>query len=575
MQKQRLILASAAALSLMTSSILLADAQAAKDYIKQAQDAVESHDNDTANSKLELAEAELDGVDASTKASLTEQIKSIRATVASATASLDAAKYKRKLDMAMTEAESSVGNQVTWPGAASEVKELFNDPAAQASIPTELAAAKKKFATFEKISSKKLGAAMAEQVANSIKDLDAKWAESKPKFTDPNASPGDKSSAIDDMTRAMDDTRQQIAKLPTDDPNVTKYTTHLDAVGSEFTAIALADKAKDVLARLKENFDSYKDEYDGWQTETAGGPSWQEYTHNQNDKIAAFNAPKSKALVSRSDYFLKNLETNDDYKQVASAADMKAFIDGLKANRDKAAAQLLANAKPLVASAVAAGGEDLSKLKDDVRSAFGEDSPEGKSMMDALQGKMDSTAAAAAGAAGANAEWYKKMSEAASAAWPDISSKFSAEEGFDPSSPGDFKGKTIKITTDNLMGYRFKPGDFAFATTLNGKPVAAKFDPSLAAAIKAVEAKLGRSLGDDDNDGKWEIYAVVTGSTGQMMQKKQAEGDVTLNGEKVGTVTADYADPVTAPIITIVAAKCGPFAGGKGAGIVQMDGSVK
>ena len=69
--------------------------------------------------------------------------------------------------------------------------------------------------------------------------------------------------------------------------------------------------------------------------------------------------------------------------------------------------------------------------------------------------------------------------------------------------------------------------------------------------------------------------ARVTGKTGRMMQKKQAEGDiVSQTGSTVGKYTVDYADPVDAPIIEIVAARCGPLAVGEGVGMAKEDGSV-
>lgn len=570
--KRHHLFAAAAAVTLAASSLAFAEAQAAKDYVKQAQDLAANNDNDGATAKLDLAEAELDGVDPATKDSIAASIKAVRATIGKAAASAHADEYHRKLGQAMDEAEGAIGNAVTWPGAASAVKEIFDNADAQAAVPDEIAAAKKKFATFEKLSNKKLAVIMAAQAQDALKQLDNKWAEEKPKFADPSG--GDKDTAITDMTHAIEDTKRQIAVLPPGSDELKAANDHVDKIGAEFTSIALAGKAKEVTARLKDSFASYHDEYDGWDKETGPGPSWADFKSNQNDTIEAFNAPKSKGLISRTNGFLKDLDTNDDYKEVASAAEMKAFIDGIKSDRDKAYAHMLSSVKPVVDGALAEGGEKLSGLKDDIRLALGEESPEGKAIQDSLQKRIDGATAAAAGADAEKQAWYKKMTDAVAAAWPDISAKFPPEEGFDPNDPASFKGKIVKITTDNLMGLRFKPGDFEFATTLNGLPIACHFDPALKAAIAAVEAKLGRHLQDSDDDGKWTIYAVVTGAKGRLMQSKQAEGDVKVDGEKVGTVTTDYADPVDAPILTIVAAKCGPFAGGKDAGIIQCDGTM-
>jgi len=46
--------------------------------------------------------------------------------------------------------------------------------------------------------------------------------------------------------------------------------------------------------------------------------------------------------------------------------------------------------------------------------------------------------------------------------------EFGTGSGFDPDNAAAFKGKLIRFETDNLMGWRIKPGDFAFAATIDG-----------------------------------------------------------------------------------------------------------
>ena len=70
------------------------------------------------------------------------------------------------------------------------------------------------------------------------------------------------------------------------------------------------------------------------------------------------------------------------------------------------------------------------------------------------------------------------------------------------------KGNLIKFETDTLMGWRFRPGDFPFATTIEGQAIAGRYDPMVASAVKRIEERLGRSLGDDDNDGRWTVIGL-------------------------------------------------------------------
>ena len=70
--------------------------------------------------------------------------------------------------------------------------------------------------------------------------------------------------------------------------------------------------------------------------------------------------------------------------------------------------------------------------------------------------------------------------------------------------------------------FRFQPGDFPFATTINGEALACRYAPSVKAKVDEVGKKIGRDVGDSDEDGRWEIIAVVNGTTGKLMAR--AEG---------------------------------------------------
>ena len=170
--------------------------------------------------------------------------------------------------------------------------------------------------------------------------------------------------------------------------------------------------------------------------------------------------------------------------------------------------------------------------------------------------------------------YYKKMTEAAEAKWPAMEKKFKPIEDFDPSDPAAFKGKIIRIETDNLMGYRFKPGDFPFATTLDGTPIAAKFDPVVKAAVAQIEKRLDRSLGDNDDDGRWTIFARVEGTKGKLQRKVNVEGTVTDKAGNSAKLKGEKVETVEAPIITILAARIGPLAVSKEQGMVKEDGTI-
>src|SRR5438067_2247789 len=96
----------------------------------------------------------------------------------------------------------------------------------------------------------------------------------------------------------------------------------------------------------------------------------------------------------------------------------------------------------------------------------------------------------------------------------------------------------------------------------SGSPPASSSKPRRQRSMTTLGTpSIGRGIGDSDDDGKWEVFATVNGTKGSMLARKQVEGDIkTTGGEKVGTYSGEYPEPVDAPIITIIAAHCGPLA---------------
>ena len=549
-------------LAVGTASVVFADADQAKKYVEEAKHELELKSWEDAKSKLELAEAELDGVDAAAKAQITASIDAVKKGIAAGTLEGNKQKYGRKLEAAMREAEGSIGNLVTWNGAAASVKEVFDNADAQAAIPDEIAAAKKKFATFEKINGKKFAAAMKEQLDASVAELEKSWAENKPKIT----ANDDKDSAITQVDRDLESTRRELKKLPADSEEGKAYAARVDKISKEFTELALADKVKEKAEQLQRAWDSYKEDWAGWEAEKVG-PTFDAYSKESSEKMSALLAPKTREFIGRANQWLDNRKDDEDYQKLQAAPAIKAINDKIVADRAAALTKMegfadsfLKEAEKLTLNQDKV--DTISKFQDSLKNNIA-----GSEKLAAYEKRaqvlIDKFAGKNAAADEAKVAFYKESTDKATAAWPGMKGKFTTVDGFDPGNAGATKGKLIRIETDNLMGYRFKPGDFPFATTVNGVPVAAKYDPAVAAAIKAVEEKLGRSLGDDDNDGKWEIIAEVTGQTGKLTKRVNVEGKIKDDAGNTATVTGERAETVDAPIITIVAAHCGPLAASK------------
>lgn len=554
---------SSVALSLLIgSSVLAGDVNAARKYVDEAKAQIESRSFDDAKSKLELAEAELEDVPADAKKTVVDSIAAVRKQISDAALEGNKIKYKRELTNAMDEAEGSIGNLVTWQGAENRLKELFENADAKAALGDDLTAAQKKLATFKKLNDRKAAAQIAEQVEGNVKQLETMWAENRPKIVKPET-PGDKDGAITDVDRELQSTRESIAKVPADTEQGKALRTRVDKIGAEFTQLALADKVKEKVEELNRTWDLYKDDWAGWDKETTG-PTFAEYQKESGETMSALQAPKTREFISRANSWIKSRDDDEDYKKLQSAAEIKAIYDKNVADRNTALAKMEKFADAILTEAEKA---TLDQNKIDAIKKFDDslkNNLEGSTkleaydkralvLVDKFEGKTKTNDAAAAA-------FYKESTEKAAAAWPAMKEKYSTTDGFDPNAAGSFKGKLIVITTDNLMGYKFKPGDFPFATTIGGMPIAGKFDPAVAAAVKDVETKMGRSLGDNDDDGKWEVIARVEGTSGKLTKRVNVEGKIKDDAGNEATVTGERAETVDAPVVTIVAAHCGPLA---------------
>lgn len=567
-------------LGVVTPPAAFADIDAAKGYVKEAEEALAANDTDKATSKLELAETELESETGPAKAAVEQSITSLKAKITAQRTAAEAPKYRRDLERVMKDAEEAIGNLVTWGGAESAATELFNDPVAATILGDDLVAAKKKFATFKKLHMRKAAAAIAEQLDTRVKQLEDQWTQGKAVFADADSSPNSRSGTIERMERDIASAKEALEDLPSDSQPRKALADRIQKVETEFKSVALGERVKDVVETLNRRIDLYKDDFDGWEKE-GPGPSWQDYRTRSSEKMSAFNAPKTKVFIERIADLLESLNEDEAYLSVADRPEVKSIVEKLKQQHADAYARMLARVKPVVEAAkadkITDEDTDWSRLKADASLALGTRSAEAVIYEAQLTKKIADFEAATKGAEEARANLVRDLRKKAADAWKDLSQGLGGETDIDINSVK--AGTVIRFTSDNLMGYRFKPGPFYFATTLSGFPVAAKVDPELMKAITAIEEKIGRSIGDDDNDGKWEVIAIVTNRKAQLLARRQVEGtgrltDTNSSASLDVKFTGEYPEPVEARVIEIIAAKCGPFAGAKGKATLKPDGTL-
>lgn len=549
----------------------MADDAAARSFIQQAHELIANQDFDRAIAKLELADVEMEDLTGDAKTDVAKLISDAHAAIASARASEHRPKYLRMIDSYMHEAESDIGNLVTWPGSERKMLELFDDATAKVAIPAELADAQPKFNTFRKLHARKASAELVQQVERNVESAESEWAETKPLFDDPDSSTYSKDRGVERTMDYVNSARKRLATLPQDNEAVKALVARLDVMSEQVTTIALAGKANEMVETLKRKFELYENEFGGWENETDDGPSWDDYRQNNTNRNSSFGAPLSSAYRMRTQDILNNLESDSEYLTVSGAPAVREIMDATRGNVAKVRASMVARINRILPDALNAevsNEYDYERLERDIANVLGEDSAETIALQSQVKAKMKSHQDAQSN--GPQPIDVDALIARANEVYPSMYAGLQWAETIDLNAVG----QQIGFLADNLMGYRFSPdGNWYYATTIGGVPVAGKFDSAMRAGIAATEEAIGRALGDDDNDGKWDIVAAVTDKRTKLTARRQAESSGNIGGLDV-SMSHEYHEQVDAVVIEILAAKCGPFAGAKGRGVLNPDGTV-
>lgn len=481
----------------------------------------------------------------------------------------DPASATRRVESAVEDVQESVHNRVTFEGHAADLEELLSDYQSLLSMQQvenyreALDAARAEYQRFASDEDLK-------RLDDQVGVLEGQWLELQTQLSSSELSPNDRAAAVEDLRGEVGRLGVAQAKLAGTGAEVLGQRIGRLSQALE-TAVGSAETSAQ-LANLREYWQRDSAETVGWEQEQA--VDFVTYGQTRSQSSNAFGLPRT---LARFELATRKLE------QAREQNAPEVYIAEVEAARMGSRARLLAAITQLVDQGQArdvgdeSARESMQRLDEALAVTLdaGRDHDFGQ-----LAARTGAWLKAAADADTDSEEgrqrYYERMTVSAAAAWPQMESQFEVARGFDPTNPGAMEGQLIRVETDNLMGWRFKVGDFPFATTLSGLPVAAVYDPAVAAAIAEVEGKLGRALGDSDDDGRWTIIAQVTGKMGRMQLRKQIEGDIrdASNGEKLGTYRGEEAEAVDAPILRIVAAHVGPLAVSARIGAAQVDGSL-
>jgi uncharacterized protein YecT (DUF1311 family) len=309
-----------------------------------------------------------------------------------------------------------------------------------------------------------------------------------------------------------------------------------------------------------------KEEIAGWQDEKKGA-TWKQFLTNQPDGADDLLMPKTVKVLHNLPHWLnmdavkdKAAENKNDPGVKAIMAEAHKAVEEASAKLNEAFNNVMAEAEKDDADyrdEVAITKVDALKLAAD---AWFESTPyhdRNVARAKKLKEKWETMAAKSEEARNAA---LAKMTADANAAWPAIASSIKAQDGFTPDKLDAFKGKTIHIKGYNTLGSAYNPGDYDYSHDINGMAVAGKFAPAVAEAVD----KATKQTGHDIPGADWDVYAVVEG-TGQISRRTHSNGAVKVDGQQVGTFTAEGHQLVPCVVIRIFALHAGPVAAGSAA----------
>ena len=138
--------------SLGLSALAYAEADAAKKYLAQAQTDVTNNDMTAANNDIQLAEAELDGLDDATKGPIKKDIDDLKAKMAEAKNAGAKEAAQKQIDSMMNDAKGALDAKDSFDGTDKAIQDyVAQDDVKTALGPEAIAKTLKTLATYRKV----------------------------------------------------------------------------------------------------------------------------------------------------------------------------------------------------------------------------------------------------------------------------------------------------------------------------------------------------------------------------------------------------------------------------------------
>jgi hypothetical protein len=575
-----LSIATAAALLLTRSTSVHADADSAKKYLKDAQTAFDNSDPKTAGDNLSLAETELDGVADADKAPIAADIKSLRDKISAAAGSDAKNAAIKNIDDLMDTAKKSFDAPQTFDETDKAIQDALSNSDTKAALGDDAVNKYlKTLSTFRKVAHKRANeiniAAAKDQLDSAEKD----WPDKQKSLSEIQNDVDTQPDAVN-FQHSLDSIAALVKQLPSSDPATPALRERYSKLQGSFDTLIYKSKAAETYDRMTQYWQSYSDEYSGWDKETTP-PTFASILEN-GDIASNLGAPKTLGLITRTDAEMENW-MKDDVTRTLSTSDpkIKGFLDKIRSDRKAAISKLAGFASSAIGEAEKLDlNQDSRSRLDDLANDYLPrclvDSDQLKPLQDRAKKLVKAFDAKTGGDAAAHAKLNDDLTSAGARAWPDMAAKVQAADDFDANAimqnPDNFKGKLYHFKgVNNRMGWDYSPGNgYQFAMTSEGTPVAAKFDTTVKASVKDVLKRTATDLPDEN----YEFIASVE-DVGPIIKISRATGDVkTTDGEAVGTVTATADVTVQGVRLKIVALHVGPITAAEDQGVVGADGTI-
>jgi hypothetical protein len=554
-----------------------ADEAGAMKYLEQAKKQVADKEQaSTIQTTLQLAEAELAGVEAAKKDPIVAQIAAIRTQIAAADMAAFQANALRELDRDFETAQKLLG--VRQSGIVKMLEDLskkLGDSRVQTALGTQkLIEYQRRLGTLQTVNRTKLAESAVEEMKRQVESVEGEFANTMKELKE--GSPLGKKNAAESFERRYQSFIELSKEAPRDDAAAIGLVDKMNAMQKQVaTAFGMAE-AVEVHDRLKRDWDSYASGWQGWEAE-ATRPSFADLVSNHSQANSRLGAPKTVELYNQARRFLERHSQNEQAKPYLAQPPVKDLMDTVTKLRDDSMIRLINFAGGILGDAENTrldqnGRNRLESLvRDDLRIAM-EGVPQLQSFQDRGRNaiaRFDSMVQA-----GVQAQTQARQQSTGNAAgrWADLIKGLSTTNKFDPAKPDDSKGKLIRLQMGNRSGF-LDNGAFDFANEIDGKPFVGKFSQAVKQAIADVTATTGSGLPEET---PYDIIAVYEGDQGVM----QRRNDLQVRTDSGATVQGEYREGVNVPILNIVGLYCGPVAAlgpipaGDGSGTIQTVASV-